>query len=313
VEERWGRVSTASNLAYYGLWFAHPVLEAGVAAAMVWRKLHRTLPAFFTYVVAQIVMFAIVFPTSKSGSDISFYTYWASIGISIILGFRVLHEIFLDIFRPYHTLRDLGSVLFKWVGLVMLLVAGVVAASTPVGDDPVVQAALTLQRSMRVAQVGLVFFLLVFSRYLGVNWRQKSFGIAAGLGAYAAVELIIYALFAGKATSMTQDQFSLVIMAAYNLTLVAWIGYMAVKSPVRDGEIQTLRTRRWEEGLNDIQHPRTPESLIPMFESMVDRALSRTHDEPAPPDEEELTTSAEPGSSTGCFSRRPGESFPRRR
>jgi hypothetical protein len=277
---------------------------------MVWRKLHRALPAFFTYVVAQILIFVLLFSTNQLGS-LSFYIYWATTGISILLGFRVLHEIFLDIFRRYHTLRDLGSVLFKWVGLVMLLVAGVVAASTPVGDDPVVQAALTLQRSMRVAQVGLVFFLLVFSRYLGVNWRQKSFGIAAGLGAYAAVELIIYALFAGKATSMTQDQFSLVIMAAYNLTLVAWIGYMAVKSPVRDGEIQTLRTRRWEEGLNDIQHPRTPESLIPMFESMVDRALSRTHDEPAPPDEEELTTSAEPGSSTGCFSRRPGGIIPK--
>jgi len=53
----------------------------------------------------------------------------------VVLGFKVIHEVFLDVFRPYHTLRDLGSVLFKWAGLVMLMVACVVAASTPSGSD----------------------------------------------------------------------------------------------------------------------------------------------------------------------------------
>jgi hypothetical protein len=37
-----------------------------------------------------------------------------------------------------------------------------------------------------------------------------------------------------------------------------------------------LRPQRWEEGLSSIQHPASADSLIPMFESMVDRALSRT-------------------------------------
>jgi hypothetical protein len=38
--------------------------------------------------------------------------------------------VFVDVFRAFHTLRDLGTVLFKWAGLVMLLVAGVVSVST---------------------------------------------------------------------------------------------------------------------------------------------------------------------------------------
>ena len=45
----------------------------------------------------------------------------------------IIYEIFLDVFRPYHTLKDLGSVLFKWAALVMSLVAFVVAASSPLG------------------------------------------------------------------------------------------------------------------------------------------------------------------------------------
>ena len=64
---------------------------------------------------------------------IFFYSYWATTAVSVVLGFKVIHEVFLDVFRPYHTLRDLGSVLFRWAGLVMLMVAGVVAASTQAG------------------------------------------------------------------------------------------------------------------------------------------------------------------------------------
>src|SRR6201999_4304139 len=104
-----------------------------------------------------------------------FYSYWICAAVSLGIGFRIIHEIFLDVFRPYHTLKDLGSVLFRWGGLVMLLVAIVVAASTPASDQgPMLQSVLTIQRCVRVIQVGLVLFLLVFSRYLGVSWKQQS-------------------------------------------------------------------------------------------------------------------------------------------
>jgi hypothetical protein len=43
-----------------------------------------------------------------------------------------------------------------------------------------------------------------------------------------------------------------------------------------------LRPQRWEQSLNDIQHPVAADSLIPMFEGMVDRALSRTNGDPVP-------------------------------
>ena len=102
----------------------------------------------------------------------------------------VIYEIFLDVFRPYRTLKDLGSVLFKWAALVMSLVGFVVAASSPLGDQgPIVQAVMTVTRCVRVAQVGLILFLLVFSRYLGVSWKQHSFGLSMGLGLSAGVEL----------------------------------------------------------------------------------------------------------------------------
>jgi hypothetical protein len=267
------------HLAYNALWFAHPTLQAALAAIMLRRKLHRTFPIFFTYVAFQIVAFALTFPfRAERFYEIFFYSYWITTAVSVVLGFKVIHEVFMDVFRPYHTLRDLGSVLFKWAGLVMLMVAAVMAASVRSGgDDPLVSGILTLQRSVRVVQCGLVLFLLVFSRYLGINWRQKSFGIALGFGTLASVELSIVVLGVDRQTLS-----SFVNMVAFNITILTWLGYMVAKSPARDHSSFMLRPQRWEESLNEIQHPVAPDSLIPMFEGMVDRALSRTNGDPPP-------------------------------
>ena len=67
-------------------------------------------------------------------------------------------------------------------------------------------------------------------------------------------------------------------MAAYNASLVLWVGYVAVKRPTRDGSLSLLQPQRWEQSLTDIHHPLPADSLIPMFEGMVDRALSRTQE-----------------------------------
>ncbi len=274
-------MSPKVHIAYYALWFAHPTLQACLVGMMLWRKLHRTFPMFFWYVAFQPIAFALTFPLYRAHLYTPFfYAYWFTTAISVVLGFRVIHEVFLDVFRPYHTLRDLGSVLFKWAGLVMLMVAGVVAASAASGDgNPLETGIMTLERSVRVVQCGLILFLLVFSRYLGTNWRQKSFGIALGFGAFAGVELSLVAVNASNVINQVLSSF--INMTAYDVTIFIWIGYMLAKSPAREPVAHMLRPQRWEEGLTAIQHPQTADSLIPMFESMVDRALSRTNGEPS--------------------------------
>lgn len=269
-------MSPRYQLISYALWIAHPVLQLAVAAAMIRRKLYRSFPFFFAYIVCQILIFSVLFPIYRSDNyELYFYVYWTTTAVSVALGFKVIHEIFIDIFRPYHTLKDLGSVLFKWAGLVMLLVAGVVAASSPVSESgPLVQAVLTLQRSVRVIQCGLVFFLLVFSRYLGISWRQRSFGIALGFGSFAAIELAMIALRVG--TYISEPTLNLLNMAAYNSAIIVWFSYCMLRSPARETSVTLLKSQRWEQSLTELQHPAAPDSLIPMFEGMVDRAFSRT-------------------------------------
>ncbi len=264
---------------YYALWIAHPVLQTVIAAVMFRRGQHRQFRFFFAYVVAQIVSFALIF-SARNNYFACFYLSWFSTTVSVVLGFKVIHEAFLDVFRPFHTLRDLGTVLFKWAGLVMLLVAGVVSLSTNSSETvPWMQAILTAQRCVRIMQVGMVLFLLIFARYLGISRLQHSFGIALGFGTFAVVELALIASWAGD--HLGQITVSLVNMAVYNCTLLIWLGYSLAESPARDTMKNLLRPQRWEQSLTDIHHPLPADSLIPMFEGMVDRALSRTPVAPA--------------------------------
>jgi hypothetical protein len=271
------------------LWCAQPILQSAVALVLWRRKLHKQFPVFFTYVLAQIGIFALTFPLrSADNYEWFFYAYWIGAAISALLSFRVIHEVFIDVFRPYHTLKDLGTVLFKWTGVVMLLVSVVVAFSNSGNNDPLTQAITTLQRSVRMVQCGLILFLLLFSRFLGVSKRQQSFGIALGFGLFASVELILIALNSGGLVAIAH--ISLVNTAMYDVAIMVWLTYALARSEARDAAPNHLQTQRWEQSLADLHRadargPMAPDSLIPMFEGMVERALSRSSNLGEPDDQ----------------------------
>jgi hypothetical protein len=261
------------------MWVAHPAMESVLAGIMVKRRLNRQFPMFFAYILSQIINFLILFPLYKKGPawyDTYFYVYWLGAAVSLGLGFKVIHEIVLNVFRPYHALKDLSTILFRWAALVMLLVALVVATSNAGSNiSPITQAVVTAERCVRVVQCGLILFLLVFSKYLGISWRQHSLGIALGFGGYATVELAAFALFAGG--QIQTPMVGKIEGITYTLAICVWIGYAILKAPEREDLTKLLTSQRWEQSLTDIQAPNnTQDSLIPMFENMVERAFSRT-------------------------------------
>jgi hypothetical protein len=266
------------RILYYALWFAHPVFLSGIAALMLWRGLRRKFKYFFGYIVTQLFSFAVIFTAHLHSYEAAFALYWLCQAVSVAFGFGVIHEVFVDVFRSFYTLRDLGTVLFKWAGLVMLLVAGIVSVSTNATEMlPWMQAIITTQRCVRIIQVGMILFLLFFSKYLGISRRQHSFGIALGFGSFAVAELALIASWVGN--HLGNPWMSIVNMTAYNLSLGVWLGYLVARSPARDAANTLLQPQRWEQSLSDIHHPLPADSLIPMFEGMVDRALSRTRPE----------------------------------
>ena len=266
-------ISHSHNVALY-LWCAQPILQSVVAVILWRRKLHKQFPVFFVYLLAQVTNFAVVLPLYLTNYKLYFGFFWLGEAINAVLGFKVIHEIFIDVFRPYHTLKDLGTLLFKWAGVVMLLVSVVVAFSGSLSESPLIHAITTLQRSVRIVQLGLILFLLLFSRFLGVSRKQVSFGLSLGFGLFAGVELMLIALNSGGLVK--QSAFNLINMLTYNLAVLVWLGYSLSPKAVRETAVNHLQTQRWEQGLADLQHPLPSDSLIPMFEGMVERAFSRS-------------------------------------
>jgi hypothetical protein len=260
------------------LWWAQPILQSVVAAIMWRRKIHRQFPVFFYFLVAQVVNFAVTYPLYHNAAyKWYFWCYWIGEAANAILGFKVIHEIFLDVFRPYHALKDLGTPIFKWAGAVMLLVSVVVAASNSFSQDPIVHAVTTLERAVFMVQFGLILFLILFSRFLGVSRRQTSFGIALGFGLFAGTELMLLAMQAGGLVGRrSHATYNLVNMLAYNGAVVLWLIYSLSPMVSRDPKVNYLQTQRWEKGLADLQQTEPSNSLIPMFEGMVERAFSRS-------------------------------------
>src|SRR5258708_2737569 len=209
-----------SHIVLY-LWCAQPILQSVVAAILWRRKLHKQFPVFFVFLVAQIANFATLFPLSLAGNDkMYFVLFWLCEALNAVLGFKVIHEIFLDVFRPYHTLKDLGTLLFKWAGVVMLLVSVVVAFSNSFDQNPLVHALTTLQRSVRIVQFGLILFLLLFSSFLGVSRKQLSFAICLGFELFAGVEFMLMALNSGGLVRTTN--FNLINMVSLLLGILGW-------------------------------------------------------------------------------------------
>lgn len=258
------------------LWVLQPALQAVLAVVVFRRKLHKEFPVFFAYTVIQIAIFAVQFPVyTRCSTNAYFYTFWITSALNIVLAFKIIHEVFLDIFRPYPALRDLGTALFKWAALIMVLVSVVVISVTPGWDDPFSRTIEIVQRCVRVIQCGMVLFLLAFCKNLGVSWKRLSFGIALGFGLFAGIELLTTALYSGS--HLAGPMVNLIDMTAYNAGMTLWLLYSALNR--RESLVPVLVPQRWDEALNEIHpHAGNSESLIPMFEHMVDRAFSKAQD-----------------------------------
>ena len=129
---------------------------------------------------------------------------------------------------------------------------------------------MVAERSVRLMQCGLVFFLLLFSEYLGISRRNIVFGIALGFGLFAAVNMLI-------AVSMTHPVYlhrqtlRWINSAAYNVSVVIWLSY-ALRAPARRSISSTARPQDWNYALEDRLQPEA-DSLLDTMDRTVERLL----------------------------------------
>jgi len=257
------------------LWWGTPVLMTLIAIFMWRRKLHREFPYFFNYVVFQVISFAVEFPLSLRNGPSYYWASWSTTALSVVLSFAVLLEIFRDAFRPYEALRDLSSILFRWCALVVLLVAGMWAVTTwnPTNSDNVTSAMLVITRCVRMMQCGLVFFMLLFSEYLGISRRNVVFGISIGFGFFAAVNMLVMTAL-NHHTIISHLALRTINSFAYIIAMLIWLTYTALPMKVRSRVVETAgASLKWDSALDEVRNVPVPVSLLDTMDETVERLL----------------------------------------
>jgi hypothetical protein len=261
----------------YALWMGGWALSLAVVWTMVRRKLRLEFPFFFSYAAFQVGSVPLLFALHQRGVYADyFYAYWTSSAVGIGLGVAVLYEIFVHAFRPYAALRGLGSMLFRWAALVLLLVAGITALTASAGQDPTITAIFSLERSIRMMQCGLLVLMLFFSPQLGLSWRNRLFGITAGFGGYAAVSLALVSLRAQLGIP-GDTAYSLISSGAYTLAAATWLSYLLAPEPARRAVRVQPVPDSWDFALQTLGRTQPPDSFLSAMQKTVDRVLDETN------------------------------------
>ena len=257
----------------YIFWWFTPVLMTVIALVMYRRRLHLEFPYFFNYVVFQVLSFAVEFPLRHSPTH--FWVSWTTTALSVVVSFAVLLEVFKDAFRPYEALRDLSVILFRWCAIVVLLVAGMWAVTSWRDNEvsTITNGMLFVVRSVRMMQCGLVFFMLLFSEYLGVSRRNMVFGISFGLGFFAAVNMLVTTALAHH-TVVAGFALKRVNSIAYIASMLIWLTYslMPVKERV-PRKVLAATPDRWEAAVDEVRNAQPAVSLLDSIDQTVDRLL----------------------------------------
>ncbi len=244
------------RLATYFFWIVPAAVEASFIAVMMWRKIYRQLPFFFAYACFDVSSSAFLFVIFHWFSYKAYFVdFWIVKGISLLLGLLVIREVILYVFRQYELLHDLSALLFRWVTIILVMVAVLTAAAAPGADsDRMLSAFLVIERSVRLIQVGLLLFLFLFSNYFGLSWRHYAFGVALGFGTFAGVQVAAIAVRTSLGV-ISNNAFSLISSAGQSCAVLIWWAYLVI--PQRHASIEVLpkaNLEQWNQALSELLH-----------------------------------------------------------
>jgi len=249
-------------------------------SVLMWRKkLHREFPVFFALIITECIESWLGMVLKSISYKAYYVEYWLLATIIAILGFAVLREIFLHIFRPYDALRNFGRMLFRWSAAVLVLIAAVMTlSSAPSSSAPLTAFILTLDRSVRLMQCGLVIFLYLFARQLGLTERHRVFGISVGFGVFASVHLMTATLVALFPAAI-QDRAMYIVNVPYQfawlVTVAIWAVYMYRPEPERRRATVLELPESWNYTLSGINNDNPEAAFLPNVVDTVERVLTR--------------------------------------
>ena len=217
-----------------------------VIAVMLFRKAYEHFPALVLYLLntavggAVTVWFFFLIKHNTSSTEIKVYllSFWAVQIVSLVLDVLIIYGIFNEAMRPFPGLQRLGQIVFRWIGVVSLLVAIALVTGPDLFAKKLSFASLVLDTYGRLEQgiSVLILCLMIFVCFaigaLGLRFRSHIFGVVLGLGLLSMTQLVQAAWLATTVDSLYSPVYTFGMIG----TIVAvgiWGVYFALPDPKR--------------------------------------------------------------------------------
>lgn len=251
----------AHSFLWHYLWLA-PNLLSLVLAGYIWRRgIHRQYPLFFCYLIfvafEQSCLYAL--DLSPMVSPITWWrAFWGGMIVEGLLKFAVVAELLHHLLHSWPAVAKLGRNLVSGSGVLLVLVAAVVAAfAAPDNTPKLIGGAHILQQTLYIAQAGLILSIFVLATSLRIPWDRTTFAIASGFGVVWCEHLAVWALVNGGVVR-NRGWEDLANMATYHACVLIWFYYLLVPHKAATKSAVPLPEHNleiWNRELERLLHP----------------------------------------------------------
>lgn len=260
------------------------------------KKLQRRFPAMGYYLGLRVISSPILWvllamysqPWGKKPVYFLsyFFVYWTVYIASAVLLFFVCMEIFRSALSSFSGLTRLGTVVFRWVAVVSLIVSFSAVSFQHQGLRSIASVAVGMMRSVSVIELCLLAFLCLCMNALDLSPRDLAFGFALGFGVMAANDFVVVSLISHNASLTAPLQF--VYQGIMLAALCTWIAYAALPEPARKPIViaATSTIYRWNEIASALGHsgtkvavpaPATSSFFLTDVEKVVEKVLNKNN------------------------------------
>jgi hypothetical protein len=230
-------------------WFSTPLLAA-LATVLIWRRLYREFPFFFSYVSIALVDDVARLIAYRQSFKVYATTFWISQLINSVVAILPIYELFIKRIFPQFQKIGFYRVLFSLAALVII----VLAVLTGIHSIRVV-VLFNILHGLDFFGVATLIFFVALMLFMGRRWGTYELGIAFGFGLDAAGFLIAWAIWTKP--GYLRNLAALVPVIAYDLACLIWLIYFLQVEKPRQAAMTVAspelvqQARQWEEGLRD--------------------------------------------------------------
>jgi hypothetical protein len=207
------------------IWLVASLVELAVIGMLIYRRVWRTLPVFFSYCIWDLTSNLAIYVIGRYSTDVAYNAYFAQTALDSALLFCVLIEMAWSVLRPLRASLPRSSMVL--VG-VLILVAG--AAIWPFAALPGLahttsrEGLLVTQLQQTTSILRILFFLLLAggSQLLSIGWRDRELQVATGLGLYSIVSLTVAVFETHQTTASQYQRLARFELGSYIFCLTYW-------------------------------------------------------------------------------------------